>query len=77
MKVIYATTTTEKNYCVDMSRQRHIRTEVCSTACIICPFCYNKNDDASKLKGIVMCANDDSVILTASQFRVANPLGRK
>ena len=77
MKAIYATTTTENNYCVDMSRTRHVRTQVGSTACIICPFCHNKNDDASKRKGIIMCANDDSVILTASQFRAANPLGRK
>ena len=76
MKVVYANTTTEKNYCVDMSRTRHVRTQVGTTACVICPFCHNKNDVASKSKGIVMCYNDDSVILTASQWREANPLKR-
>ena len=77
MKIVYSTTTTEKNYCVDMSRTRNRRIQVCSLECILCPFCFNKTDDASKRKGIVMCQNDDSVILTASQFRSANPLGRQ
>lgn len=77
MKVIYATTVSEKNYCVDMSRTRHVRTQVGSTACVISPFCHNKADWESIRKGIVMCANDDSVILTASQFREADPLSRR
>ena len=77
MKVIYATTVSEKNYCADMSRTRHVRTQVGSTACVICPFCHNKRDSVSLSKGIVMCANDDSEILTASQFKEADPLSRK
>lgn len=77
MKVIYATTVSEKNYCADMSRTRHVRTQVGSTACIICPFCHNKTDRASTAKGIVMCANDDSVILTATQFKESDPLSRR
>lgn len=77
MKVIYATTVSEKNYCADMSRTRHVRTRVGSTACVICPFCHNKRDSVSLSKGIVMCANDDSEILTASQFKEADPLSRR
>ena len=77
MKVIYATTVSEKNYCVDMSRTRHVRTQVGSTACVNCPFCYNKKDWGSIRKGIVMCANDDSEILTDSQFKEADPLSRR
>ena len=77
MKVIYATTVSEKNYCADMSRTRHVRTQVGSTACVICPFCYNKRDYVSLSKGIVMCANDDSEILTATQFNETDPLSRR
>ena len=77
MKVIYATTVSEKNYCVDMSRTRNKRTQVGSTACVNCPFCCNKKDWESIRKGIVMCANDDSVILTATQFKESDPLSRR
>ena len=77
MKVIYATTVSEKNYCADMSRTRQVRTQVGSTACVICPFCHNKRDSDSLRKGIVMCANDDSEILTDTQFNEANPFGKE
>lgn len=77
MKVIYATTVSEKNYCVDMSRTRQVRTQVGSTACVICPFCHNKRDSDSLRKGIVMCANDDAVILTATQYKETDPLSRR
>ena len=48
-----------------------------STDCVNCPFCYNKKDWESIRKGIVMCTNDDSEILTATQFNETDPLSRR
>ena len=37
----------------------------------------NKKDWECIRKGIVMCANDDSEILTATQYKETDPLSRR
>ena len=68
MKVVYSTSAAGRNFCVDMSRLKGHRVQVCSSSCQACPHCYNKKDGTTKRRGIIMCANDISLILPEPQF---------